>query len=92
MQNPNIDILVSLFAQLKTKKRINDLLVDLLTFSEQRNLNSRCIAAQMLLNGCSYKEVEKETGLSSATTAKISEAIKYGTGGYKHVFNKLSKT
>lgn len=80
--------LVDAFLSLKNKHEIESFLSDILTKSEQKTLIMRLRVARMLEEGLPYKHIEKETGASSATIAKISEFLRYGYDGYRTVINK----
>ncbi len=75
--------------------RLNDLdearrfFRDLLTEQEILEFGKRWHAAQMLENKKSYIEIEKETGLSSATIARISKWLNHGMNGYKTIIDKI---
>jgi len=56
---------------------------DLLTEQEICEFAKRWQAAQMLAQKVSYSEIEKKTGLSSTTVARISRWLNKGMGGYK---------
>jgi TrpR-related protein YerC/YecD len=62
---------------------------DLLTREELEEVSKRWKAAQMLDQGVPYVEIEKETGLSSTTVARVSKWLKGGKGGYRKVISKL---
>jgi TrpR-related protein YerC/YecD len=61
---------------------------DLCTINELEAMLQRIKAAKMLLEDKTFQEVVKETGISSATLARVSKCIKYGDGGYKTIINK----
>lgn len=63
---------------------------DLLTQEELREFSKRWQAAQMLDKKIPYTEIEKETGLSSTTIARVSRWLKNGKGGYKLIIKKLN--
>ena len=63
---------------------------DLLTGQEIDEFGNRWYSARMLADGISYVEIEKETGLSSTTIARISKCLKKGKRGYKTIIKKLS--
>jgi TrpR-related protein YerC/YecD len=56
---------------------------DLLTEKEIITFAMRWKAAKMLYSGFTYEEIEKETGMSSTTIARINRWLEYGEGGYK---------
>lgn len=61
---------------------------DLCTINELEAMLQRIKAAKMLLEDKTFQEVVKETGISSATLARVSKCIKYGDGGYKAIIEK----
>ena len=63
---------------------------DLLTFEEIIEFGKRWQAAQMLDKNISYEKIEKETGLSSRTVARISKWLNGGMGGYKLMLKKIN--
>jgi TrpR-related protein YerC/YecD len=62
---------------------------DLLTDKEIIEFATRWQAAQMLAEGVPYSTIEKQTGLSSATVARISKWLNSGMGGYKLMLSRL---
>jgi TrpR-related protein YerC/YecD len=74
---------------LKSGKEAKMFLRDLMTEKEIIEFENRWKAAQMLSERTSYSEIQKETGLSSRTIARISKWLKNGKGGYKTMINKL---
>lgn len=62
---------------------------DLLTEQEILEFSRRWQAARMLDAKRPYSEIEKETGLSSATVARISKWLNHGRGGYRLALNRL---
>lgn len=63
---------------------------DLLTSEELIEFGKRWQAAQMLSKNISYEKIEKETGLSSRTVARISKWLNRGMGGYKLMLKKIN--
>ena len=62
---------------------------DLLTARELIDLSQRWRVARMLNDGVSYVEIERQTGMSSTTIARISKNMKSDIGGYKRVLKKM---
>lgn len=60
---------------------------DVMTESELREISARLRAAEMLREGRTYKEIAKETRLSSRTIARISDWMRSGAGGYAAVLD-----
>lgn len=89
----------------KDNKKINELMIavlalrnrdeakrffrDLLTEKELIEFGNRWKAARMLAKNVPYVEIEKETGLSSTTVARVSKWLNSGKGGYKLMLKKL---
>lgn len=76
---------------LRNEEEVMKFLRDLMTVKEIENLVRRLSAAKLLDQGYNYIEIARITGLSSATIAKVSEAIKYGYDGYKIVLERSKK-
>ena len=74
---------------LKNKKEAKKFFRDLLTEKELIEFGNRWKAAQMLDQKIQYTEIEKETGLSSRTIARISKWLNSGMDGYKLILNRM---
>ena len=61
---------------------------DLLTESEIDEFSKRWKAARMLYVQIPYSEIQRETGLSSRTVARISKWLQSGMDGYKLLINR----
>lgn len=75
--------------KLRTTNEVAEFFSDLFTPAEARTFVSRWKAAMMLFQKIPYLDIQKETGLSSATVARVSQALQYGTGGLEKVINRL---
>lgn len=65
---------------------------DLLTETELKEVGNRWKAAKMLSKNVTYIEIEKETGLSSTTVARISKWLNNGKNGYNLILNRIYST
>ena len=81
--NPKSTELFKAILQLKNISEAKKFLRDLLTEKEINEFANRWRAAQMLAVKVPYTSIEKETGLSSTTVARISKWLNKGKGGYK---------
>ena len=61
---------------------------DLLTENELLEFSQRWKVAKMLSAEKAYVDIEKETGMSSTTIARIQRWLKSGMGGYKLMIKK----
>ncbi len=75
---------------LKSRKEAQTFMRDLLTEAEIAEFSNRLRAAELLLEKVPYSAIEKETGMSSTTIARISKWLNNGMGGYKLMLNKLN--
>ncbi len=63
---------------------------DLLTEEEIREFALRWQVAQMLSKKIPYSQIEKRTGMSSTTIARVSRWFNKGMGGYKLLITKIN--
>lgn len=80
--NKNTDALIQALLSLKTADQARRFLRDLMTETELIEFGNRWKAARMLSDGKIYTEINRETGLSSRTIARISKWLTNGKGGY----------
>lgn len=89
--NKKTDELIKVVLSLKNKNEAKKFFRDLLTEKELMEFGNRWKTVQMLDQKITYLEIEKETGLSSTTIARISKWLKRGAGGYKLMLKRLGK-
>ena len=68
---------------LRSDLEVAEFLRDLLTSGELKEMRNRWLAAQELAEGVPYSQIEKNTGLSSTTIARVSKWLREGAGGYR---------
>lgn len=81
--------LISALLALKSREEAQCFLRDLLTEAEIIEFGNRFCAAQMLSDKLPYSQIEKETGLSSTTVARVSKWLNKGANGYKTVIARV---
>ena len=81
--------LIQAILALKTKNEAGRFLRDLMTEKEIKEFARRLKAAEMLTEKVPYSIIEKETGLSSTTVARVAKWLNGKGGGYKIIINKL---
>ena len=89
--NPDTDALFDVILSLSSKTDARKFLRDLLTEQELIEFGKRWKAARMLHEHLPYTEIQKVTGLSSTTVARISNWIQNGEGGYRKKLREFSK-
>lgn len=62
---------------------------DLMTKREIEDFAKRFETAELLSQNVPYTEIEKKTGFSSTTVARVSKWLNRGEGGYKAIIGKL---
>lgn len=65
---------------------------DLLTEEEIKEFSNRWAVAQMLAQKVPYTQIEKQTGMSSTTIARIAKWLNRGMNGYKTVISRLNSS
>jgi len=81
--------LVQAFLALETTPEAQQFLRDLMTESEITEFGKRLEAARLLSKQTSYAVVQKQTGLSSTTVARVSKWLTGSLGGYRLVLDRL---
>lgn len=90
--NKKMEELMKAILVLKTLGEAKSFFRDLLTEKELVEFGNRWKAARMLSKIIPYVEIEKETGLSSTTVARVSKWLNQGENGYKLVIRRLGLT
>lgn len=88
--NKTTEELLEAICALKSKNEAKKFLRDLLTEQELIEFGKRWQAARMLSKDKPYSEIERATGLSSTTVARVSRWLNQGMGGYKLMIQRLS--
>ena len=85
---PMLKELYKEFIKIETEEECENFLNDLCTIKELESMCQRLKAAKMFLEGKTYNEIIEETEISSATLARVSKCVRYGSGGYENVIKK----
>lgn len=81
--------LVRALLSLRTPDEARRFLRDLLTPDEIEEFSKRFQTAEMLAKKVPYSVIERKTGLSSTTVARVSKWLNGPEGGYRSVIAKL---
>jgi TrpR-related protein YerC/YecD len=76
------------FAESENPEQVETLMEDLCTIREVHEMAQRLTVAFMLDAGESYATIERKTGASATTIARVSKCLNYGTGGYRGVITR----
>lgn len=91
LNKKDLEILYEAIVSLDTVQECEDFLRDLLTKTEVNEAAMRWKVARLLNAGTTYIEIEKITGLSSTTVARVHKWLKKGKGGYTEMLRSSSK-
>lgn len=89
IRTKEVDDLLCVLASLDDEDVIFNLLEDLFTIREIRETSQRLAVARLLSEGNSYAKIERETGASATTIARVSKCLSYGSGGYGAALSAL---
>ncbi|OGG73688.1 hypothetical protein A3A40_03435 [Candidatus Kaiserbacteria bacterium RIFCSPLOWO2_01_FULL_54_20] len=87
---PQSKRLIQAVLSLKTSDEARRFLRDLLTKEEISEFSKRFQTAEMLSKQQPYSVIEKKTGLSSTTVARVAHWLHKGRGGYGMVLRRLA--
>ncbi|NQT50238.1 hypothetical protein HQ571_06110 [Candidatus Kuenenbacteria bacterium] len=85
---PASTVLFKTILKLENLKQAQNFFRDLMSEKEIRELSNRWKTAQMLEKGISFSVIEKQTGMSPNTIARINKWRKKGMGGYRLMLGK----
>jgi TrpR-related protein YerC/YecD len=85
----NTNDLLEALLHLKNVEEAQMFLRDLLTEKELTEFGKRWKAARLLSEQVPYSRIVEQTGLSTATVARISRWLSEGTGGYQLMLERI---
>src|SRR3989344_2037130 len=88
-KKPENRALIQALLALKDDTETRHFLRDLMTEGEIEEFAKRFRAAELLDANVPYSEIERETGLSSTTVARVSKWLHGHEGGYRSVLHTL---
>ena len=89
LRTPSVEVLLDVLVGVADRDTAFALIEDLFTIREIRETSQRLAVARMLDEGKPYIAIEEATGASATTIARVSKALNYGSGGYRHALNIL---
>jgi len=81
--------LIQAVLALETTNEAKRFLRDLMTKREIEDFAKRFETAELLSQKTPYSEIEKKTGFSSTTVARVSKWLNGDEGGYRTIISKL---
>ncbi len=86
--SPENKALIGAFLSMRTPAEMRRFMRDILTENEIEEFSKRLLTARLLTEKVPYSEIEKRTGLSSTTIARVAQWLRKGAGGYKLVLKR----
>ena len=87
------DTLFSAILSLKNPAECEKFFQDVMTISELQAITERFrVARELYTTDKSYRQINQDTGVSTATITRVSQWMKNGLGGYKLVLERLYKS
>ena len=91
LRTPEVEDLLKVLAEVDDPDTVFALMEDLFTIREIKEISQRLAVARLLDVGKPYVVIEKETGASATTIARVSKALNYGSGGYRTALDLLER-
>lgn len=91
MNDGSIDQLFEAMMTLNSIEECYAFFEDLCTVNEVQSLSQRLEVARMLGKGCTYNQIEEETGASTATISRVKRCLMYGNDGYRMALTRLGR-
>lgn len=91
-RSESIDILFHAILSLQNVEECYRFFGDLLTVQELSAFAQRLQVAQMLSDGMTYESIRGEISTSSSTITRVNTELRYGSGGYQMVLERLKES
>lgn len=85
------NVLYDAFLSLKTREECAAFLRDICTRAEIQALQERFVAARLIAEGRSYRDISDTTGASTTTVTRVAHWLNHGMGGYRTVISRINK-
>jgi TrpR-related protein YerC/YecD len=89
LKTPAAKELYKALAAIDRADSMANFLRDLLTIEEIEEASRRFLAAKLLKEGKSVRDIAKEIGVSTTTVVRINYWLHHGMGGYELALDKL---
>jgi|SRR5882724_2454347 len=89
-RTPDTENLFGVILSLRNLDETRRFLRDILTEAEILEFANRWKVARLLAVKVPYKEIEKQSGMSSTTIARIQKWLKKGEGGYRLMIARMA--
>ncbi len=90
IRQASVDHLFDAILTLRTTEECYQFFEDICTAGELLSISQRFEVASMLRKGCTYLEIARVTGASTATISRVNRSLIDSEGGYSLVFERLA--
>jgi len=90
-KNTKLKNLAKALQSLKTEEEVLAFLRDVATLEELVELANRWDVVLKLAAGQNYREIAKQTGISTTTITRIAHWLNHGEGGYQAALKRIGK-
>lgn len=91
LRSEEMDNLFKAILSLKDEEECYMFFEDLCTYSELAAISQRYKVATMLKDKQTSNNIAEKTGASTATISRVNKCLKYGSGGYQLVLDRMEK-
>ena len=89
--NEASDRLMEVISKIQTPEECYAFLEDLCTIKEIMDMSQRLEVAILLNNGTNYQEINRKTGVSTATISRVNKCLSDGSGGYEKAIDLIKE-
>lgn len=89
MRTAEVEDLLKVLVGIQDADTAYAFLQDAFTIREIREISQRLQVARLLDEGKPYTAIERASGASATTIARVSKALNYGVGGYRAALDIL---
>ena len=89
LRTPAVEDLLNALRTAESNDELFNFMLDVATPRELSEMAQRLHVAHLLSQGVAYIPIEKETGASATTIARVSKCLQYGNTGYSTVLARL---
>ncbi|MFA5792470.1 MAG: YerC/YecD family TrpR-related protein [Candidatus Gracilibacteria bacterium] len=89
LDNSRLENLYRAILTLKSEEECKNFFRDLCTISELMAMSERFDVVKKIDEGTSYREINKKTGVSTATITRVAHWLHHGMGGYRLALDRI---
>ena len=89
IESEHTELLIKALLSLETREECYQLLADLCTIREVKDLGQRIEVARLLREKITYTEIAQKTGASTATISRVNRSLLYGEDGYQLTLQRI---